>query len=65
MKKTWENILKFPKFFISVILGFFLTTFQPIFRLLKNKKLKIITISIITLIIGALYIIIKLMLDIK
>nr|UAD85671.1 hypothetical protein [Gracilaria edulis] len=37
MKKFWDNINKFPKFLLSVIIGFFLTTFQEIFESLKKK----------------------------
>nr|QCI05552.1 hypothetical protein [Crouania attenuata] len=65
MNDQWKNIGKFPKFFISVMLGFFLTTLKPIFRLLENKRLKIITIMLTVTFISALYITIKLMLDIK
>lgn len=35
MHKFWENIIRFPSFFISILLGFYLTTFNSIFRLLK------------------------------
>nr|YP_009399998.1 hypothetical protein [Tolypiocladia glomerulata]ARW69817.1 hypothetical protein [Tolypiocladia glomerulata] len=38
MTDFWINLYKFPRFLTSVIIGFFLTTFKPIFRLLKNKK---------------------------
>lgn len=56
-----ENLYKFPRFLIAVLIGFFLTTFKPLFKSLKNKKNKIIfTItSIITLLI--IQLIIKLM----
>nr|YP_009315623.1 Hypothetical protein ycf33 [Liagora brachyclada]SCW24281.1 Hypothetical protein ycf33 [Liagora brachyclada] len=35
----WENIWKFPKFLISVFIGFFLTAAYPFFQLSKNKKI--------------------------
>nr|YP_009395252.1 hypothetical protein [Bryothamnion seaforthii]ARW64020.1 hypothetical protein [Bryothamnion seaforthii] len=38
MSDFWNNLYKFPRFLISVTIGFFLTTLQPIFKLLKNKK---------------------------
>nr|YP_009732056.1 hypothetical protein [Gracilaria edulis]QHS70615.1 hypothetical protein [Gracilaria edulis] len=50
MKKFWDNINKFPKFLLSVIIGFFLTTFQEIFESLKKKnRRQIIIVTIITL----------------
>nr|YP_009511127.1 hypothetical protein [Hydropuntia rangiferina]AXI96800.1 hypothetical protein [Hydropuntia rangiferina]UAD87481.1 hypothetical protein [Hydropuntia rangiferina] len=51
MAKFWDNINKFPKFILSVIIGFFLTTFHEIFELFKKRnKREIIIITIITLI---------------
>lgn len=38
MSDFWVNLYKFPRFLIGVFIGFFLTTFQPIFKLLKNKN---------------------------
>nr|YP_009395866.1 hypothetical protein [Herposiphonia versicolor]ARW64846.1 hypothetical protein [Herposiphonia versicolor] len=53
MSNFWVNLYKFPRFLTSVFIGFFLTTFQPIFKLLKNKNnivlFTIITISLISL----------------
>nr|YP_009393796.1 hypothetical protein [Caloglossa beccarii]ARW62358.1 hypothetical protein [Caloglossa beccarii] len=56
-----ENLYKFPRFLIAVFIGFFLTTFKPLFKSLKNKKIKIVftIINITTLLI--LPLIIKLM----
>nr|YP_010471044.1 hypothetical protein Ycf33 [Synarthrophyton patena]UVF62873.1 hypothetical protein Ycf33 [Synarthrophyton patena] len=44
----WDNILKFPRFLISVLIGFFLTTFKPFFELLRDKKNRIILIITIS-----------------
>nr|QCI05369.1 hypothetical protein [Compsothamnion thuyoides] len=65
MYNFWENLDKFPRFLIATTLGFFLTTFQPIFKLLKNKKVNIIVMSIMIIISISLYLIIKLMLGIN
>lgn len=62
MYTFWDNIIKFIKLFISVIIGFFLITFNPIFRLLRQPKNRItITIFIIGLTVSS-YKILKLML---
>nr|QCI07726.1 hypothetical protein [Nitophyllum punctatum] len=56
----WKNIYKFPRFLIAILLGFFLITLKPIFRLLKNKNNVIIAIvGIITILIALYLIIIK------
>nr|YP_009944667.1 hypothetical protein [Osmundea sinicola]QFR99961.1 hypothetical protein [Osmundea sinicola] len=47
MSSFWQNLDKFPRFLISVLIGFFLTTFRVFFKQLKNKKNKI-NIGIIT-----------------
>nr|QHO64100.1 hypothetical protein [Lympha mucosa] len=57
-----EYTNKFIRFFISVIIGFFLTTIYPIFKLLNNKKTKIIIIFLLIITVSFFYTIIKLML---
>nr|YP_009398765.1 hypothetical protein [Kuetzingia canaliculata]ARW67951.1 hypothetical protein [Kuetzingia canaliculata] len=57
MSNFWDNLNKFPRFLISVLIGFFLTTFNAIFKLLKNKKGRIIFLVIITITIRIMYII--------
>ena len=59
MSNFWVNLYKFPRFLIGVFLGFFLTTFQPIFKLLKNKKGIIIFITFMIIIISTGYKIIR------
>nr|YP_009391314.1 hypothetical protein [Dipterocladia arabiensis]ARW59458.1 hypothetical protein [Dipterocladia arabiensis] len=61
MYNFWNNLNKFPRFLLAVMIGFFLTTFKPIFKLLKNKKMKIATLIIIIITITGIYLIIKLM----
>nr|YP_009315013.1 Hypothetical protein ycf33 [Scinaia undulata]SCW23468.1 Hypothetical protein ycf33 [Scinaia undulata] len=60
MYTFWQNISKFPKFIISVLLGFFLTTFYPVFKSLKNQKINYLSAILILLIL--LYSILKSML---
>nr|YP_010851693.1 hypothetical protein Ycf33 [Echinothamnion hystrix]WGH14650.1 hypothetical protein Ycf33 [Echinothamnion hystrix] len=59
MSNFWVNLYKFPRFLISVLIGFFLTTFQPIFKLLKNRKDKLLVITIIVITIVLFYRIIQ------
>lgn len=65
MNTFWKNISKFPRFLISVIAGFFLTTFYPIFELLKDKKKRIIIIILSLLFIEIILSILKLMLGLN
>ena len=65
MDTFWNNINKFPRFLISVILGFFLTVFYPVFKLLKNKKTGIYIYIILPLLITLFYIVLKLMVGIN
>ena len=65
MQTFWSNIQKFPRFIIGVIIGFFLTTFYPIFQLLNTKKQNLLIYTFFLLVFYCIYIILKLMLDIK
>nr|YP_009393596.1 hypothetical protein [Bostrychia simpliciuscula]ARW62158.1 hypothetical protein [Bostrychia simpliciuscula] len=61
MSNFWNNLCKFPRFLTSVLVGFFLTTFKPVFKLLKNKKRKIIFIIATAIIIRTSHKILMLM----
>nr|QCI04130.1 hypothetical protein [Antithamnionella ternifolia] len=63
MNNFKNNIYKFPRFLISVFLGFFLTTLKPIFKSSKKKYI-IIKISIICLTVYTIYIVLKNMLGV-
>nr|YP_009510513.1 hypothetical protein [Gracilaria caudata]YP_010196230.1 hypothetical protein LK014_pgp033 [Gracilaria caudata]AXI96186.1 hypothetical protein [Gracilaria caudata]UAD83627.1 hypothetical protein [Gracilaria caudata] len=65
MTKFWDNIKKFPRFLLSVIAGFFLTTFQTIFELLKEKNKRLTTSIIMITLIGFITIVLRHMLGIK
>nr|SCW23057.1 Hypothetical protein ycf33 [Nemalion sp. H.1444] len=63
MHTFWDNIWRFPKFIISVFLGFFLTAVYPIFQLSKNRKISYLVLATLLLIIITLYLVLKLMLN--
>jgi uncharacterized protein YebE (UPF0316 family) len=65
MNNFWNNIYRFPTFFISVVVGFFLVSIRPILQSLKNKKYIAQIIIIFNVIIYITYIILKKMLDIN
>ena len=65
MSSFWNNVNKFPKFLITVIIGFFLTTVYPIFKLLKNKKKRIFLIIIFCVFLFTIYTILRLMLGVE
>jgi Protein of unknown function (DUF751) len=58
----WEYISKLVRFFISVLIGFFLTTIYPIFKLLKNRKTQILVSLLLMAIVSFFYMTVKLML---
>jgi hypothetical protein len=43
----WTNILRYPRFFISAIIGLFLVLISPFLKLLKHKNNKIIFFFIV------------------
>lgn len=62
MYNFWGNINKFPRFIVSVFMGFFLTTAYPVFRLLTNRKINYLVGIMIIFFFLSLYAILKLML---
>nr|YP_009237834.1 Ycf33 [Gracilariopsis lemaneiformis]YP_009294762.1 hypothetical protein Gch_163 [Gracilariopsis chorda]AJO68403.1 hypothetical protein [Gracilariopsis lemaneiformis]AML79947.1 Ycf33 [Gracilariopsis lemaneiformis]AOM67022.1 hypothetical protein Gch_163 [Gracilariopsis chorda] len=65
MTNFWDNIRRFPSFLLSVITGFFLTTFYPIFELLKVKNKRLIIVTIILIFIMIILNILRYMLSIN
>lgn len=65
MQTFWSNILKFPRFLLGVFIGFFLTTFQPIFKSLNNKKRAALILVLNLTLLYFIYIVLRLMLDIN
>jgi Protein of unknown function (DUF751) len=58
----WENFSRFPKFFISILTGFFLTTFYFIFKLLKNKRTQLLFYGLLIAITSFIFFTLKFML---
>nr|BED43165.1 Ycf33 protein [Pyropia sp. Myanmar_A]BED43362.1 Ycf33 protein [Pyropia sp. Myanmar_B]BED43559.1 Ycf33 protein [Pyropia sp. Myanmar_C] len=65
MSKFWDNILKFPRFLISVILGLILIIIRPFFVLFKKPVTNFFFLISLTGLIGILTITIKKMLNIE
>ncbi len=59
MNDFWNNILRYPRFFISSFTGLILVILNPFKKLLKTKKSRIILLFFIFLIILSLFTIIK------
>nr|BDA99364.1 hypothetical protein [Cryptomonas sp. NIES-3952] len=63
MSDFWDNILRFPRFFISSTLGLILTIIGPFFNLLKSPKTAGILIVMVLLLVLFLFLTLKSMLD--
>nr|BBK20363.1 ycf33 protein [Cryptomonas curvata] len=63
MSDFWDNILRFPRFFISSTLGLILTIIGPFFNLLKSPQTSLILFSIILIIVIFLFLTLKAMLN--
>jgi len=59
MNDFWNNISRYPRFFISSVIGLTLIIIAPFRNLFKIPKLRIFIIIIIFGIIGTLFIILK------
>jgi hypothetical protein len=58
MNDFWNNISRYPRFFISSLTGLILVIIAPFKNLFKIKKLRIFIIISVILFIGILYMII-------
>nr|WPV72463.1 hypothetical chloroplast RF33 [Navicula sp.]WPV72620.1 hypothetical chloroplast RF33 [Navicula sp.] len=58
MNDFWNNISRYPRFFISSVAGLILVILAPFKNLFKIKKLRIFVIIGLSLFIGILYFII-------
>ncbi|MBW4641807.1 MAG: DUF751 family protein [Goleter apudmare HA4340-LM2] len=47
----WDNVFRYPRYLITIILGIFLNTFEPLFPLLKRP---VTLIAILGLFVGSL-----------
>ena len=55
MNDFWTNILRYPRFFISSLVGLVLVIVTPLRNLFKNPKLRIFLIVFILLFFITLY----------
>ena len=55
MNDFWTNILRYPRFFISSLIGLILVIITPFRNLFKNPKLRIFLIVFILLFFITLY----------
>jgi hypothetical protein len=58
MSEFWNNISRYPRFFISSMVGLILVILAPLKNLLKVPKLRIILILSVIILITLLYFII-------
>ena len=65
MPTFWENVLRFPRFFISSIIGLFLIIFGPALNLLRKPQTAIIFFAIFSSLISFLVITLKAMLNLE
>lgn len=47
----WDNVLRYPRYLITIVLGIFLNTFEPLFPFLKRP---VTLIAILGLLAGGL-----------
>nr|BDA99069.1 hypothetical protein [Rhodomonas sp. NIES-2332] len=65
MPDFWENVLRFPRFFVSSVIGLLLTILGPFLNLLKRPKTTVIFVIISLIGITFLTLTLKLMLGIN
>jgi hypothetical protein len=58
MSDFWNNISRYPRFFISSMVGLVLVILTPLTNLLKVPKLRVLLISSFVILITLLYLII-------
>jgi len=59
MNDFWNNLSRYPRFFISSLLGLILIILTPFRNLLKNRKLRVILLFMLILLILTLFLILK------
>lgn len=63
MPSFWENILRFPRFFISSTLGLILTIIGPLFNLLKRPQTSVLLLALVMLLLVFLTLTLNAMLE--
>lgn len=61
MSEFWNNISRYPRFFISSMVGLILVILAPLKNLLKVPKLRIILVLSLIVFITVLYLVIRTM----
>jgi len=64
MNNFWDNILRYPRFFISSVAGLILIILTPFINLIKTSKLRLLFLIFTLIFIISLYLILKNMLGI-
>ena len=59
MNDFWNNISRYPRFFISSLAGLILVILAPFKNLLKIKKFRIVVLLSFIIFVGLLYTIIR------
>jgi|MDTF01.1.fsa_nt_gb hypothetical protein len=63
MSGFWDNVSRYPRFFVSSVSGLILTILSPILNLGKSNTSKILIIGFLILIFLFIFITIRAMLD--
>jgi hypothetical protein len=59
MDSFWKNIIRYPRFFISSLVGLILVILTPIKNLFKVRKLRIVLVIALCLVFSSLYFILR------
>jgi len=59
MNDFWNNVSRYPRFFISSVIGLILIIITPFRNLFKISKLRILLIILFLTMIGLLYVTLK------
>jgi len=55
MDNFWNNILRYPRFFISSVAGLIIIILTPFKNLFKIRKLRVFLVVFFVLVLGLLY----------
>ena len=61
MNNFWNNLFRYPRFFISTLIGLILVILTPFKNLFKNSKIRFLLVIFIILFFISLYNILKIM----
>ena len=65
MPTFWENVLRFPRFFISSVIGLILIIFGPSLNLLRKPQTAVLFFGVVGGLVVFLQITLKAMLDLE